>query len=117
FAVLAILTGAIFWGMNGIASKLLYRDANFDAFGLIAARGAWPFPIFPPLASLPRPDRPLAAAEWRRFIAIGFCYGPIACGFLALGAQYTSGAHVSLLFSLAPPLTAVLGGGLPRQRG
>src|SRR6202021_2704139 len=91
-------------------------DAHFDAFGLIAARGAWTFPIFALLAYLARPERPLGAAEWRRFLAIGFCYGPIACGFLALGAQYTSGAHVSLLFSLAPPLTAVIGGVLLRER-
>jgi drug/metabolite transporter (DMT)-like permease len=116
FAVLAVLSAAVFWGLNGIASKLLYRDAHFDALGLVAARGTWSFPIFVAMAYLGRPARMPDAGDLRRFAALGLCYGPIACGFLALGAQYTSGAHVSLLFSLAPPLTAVLGGLLLRER-
>ncbi len=116
FAVLAVLSAAVFWGFNGIASKLLYRDAGFDAFGLIAARGTWSFPIFAAMALAAWPERLPGAADLRRFAAVGFCYGPIACGFLALGAQYTSGAHLSLLFSLTPPLTAVVGGVLLRER-
>jgi len=116
FAVLAVLSAAVFWGLNGIASKLLYRDAHFDALGLVAARGTWSLPIFAVMAYAARPARMPNTADLLRFVALAFCYGPIACGFLALGAQYTSGAHVSLLFSLAPPLTAVLGGVLLRER-
>jgi drug/metabolite transporter (DMT)-like permease len=116
FAVIAVLTAAVFWGLNGIASKLLYRDAHFDALGLIAARGVWSLPIFLTMAYAARPERLPGAADLRRLGMLGFCYGPIACGFLALGAQYTSGAHVSLFFSLAPPLTAVLGAAMLRER-
>ena len=53
----------------------------------------------PTIAYLARPEILPGPADLRRFALLGFCYGPLACGFLALGAQYTSGAHVSLLFS------------------
>jgi drug/metabolite transporter (DMT)-like permease len=115
-AVAATLSAAFFWGLNGTVSKVLYRDAGFDAFQLLAARGLWTLPIFALLAVIARPERGPSAADWRRIIALGLCYGPVACGFLAASAQFTSGAHISLLFSLAPPLTAVAGGWLLRER-
>ena len=83
---------------------------------MLAARGVWTLPIFVLLAVVARPEQLPTANDWRRILALGLCYGPVACGFLALGAQYTSGAHISLLFSLAPPLTAVVGAFLLRER-
>lgn len=109
FAVALLLLTAVFGGLNGISSKALYRDAHFDAFGLLAARGIWTLPLAATLAWIARPDRMPSAADWWKIVALAFCYGPMACGFIALGAQYTSGAHLSVLLSLAPPLTAVVG--------
>lgn len=111
-----VLSAAVFWGLNGIATKVLYRDVHVDAFELLVARGLFTLPLFALLALAARPPHSPSAAEWRRLLLIGLCYGPIACGFLALGAQYTSGAHISFLFSLAPPLTAVVGGLILRER-
>jgi drug/metabolite transporter (DMT)-like permease len=115
-AVLALAAAALFWGMNAIASKLLYRDAGFDAFGLLAARGVWTLPLFALMAWIARPAQPPSRREWRRLAVLGFFYGPMACAGLAFGAQWTSGAHVSVLISLAPPLTAVIGGWLLAER-
>jgi drug/metabolite transporter (DMT)-like permease len=116
FAVAALLSTAVFSGLNGIAAKVLYRDAHFDAFGLLAARGAWTLPLAAALAWIARPERMPSAADWWRLSLLAFCYGPMACGFIALGAQYTSGAHLSILLSLAPPLTAVAGAALLGER-
>jgi drug/metabolite transporter (DMT)-like permease len=118
FAVLAIFTAAVFWGGNAIASKILYEPggAHFDAPGLFIARAAWSLPLFLLMAMLSRPKTPPSRSDWRLLTGIGIAFGPGACGFLALAAQYTSGAHVVLLMSLSPPVTAVIAGVLLRER-
>jgi drug/metabolite transporter (DMT)-like permease len=118
FAVLAIFTAAVFWGGNAIASKILYepQGAHFDAPGLFVARAAWTLPLFLLMALAARPPRPPTRAEWGLLAAIGVAFGPGACGLLALAAQYTSGTHVVLLMSLAPPVTAVMAALLLRER-
>ena len=118
FAFLAIFSAAVFWGGNGLASKILYRPegAHFDAIGLFVARAAWSLPCFIVLALLARPKVAPSRADWITLIATGIAFGPGACGFLALAAQYTSGAHVVLLMSLNPPVTAVIGAFLLRER-
>jgi drug/metabolite transporter (DMT)-like permease len=118
FAVLAIFTAAVFWGGNAIASKILYAPdgAHFDAPGLFVARAAWSLPLFLLMAILSRPKRPPSRADWLYLAGIGVAFGPGACGFLALAAQYTSGAHVVLLMSLSPPVTAILAALLLRER-
>jgi drug/metabolite transporter (DMT)-like permease len=111
FAVLAVLSAAVFWAGNGIGSKILFRPggAHFDAVGLFTARAAWSLPIFLVLAWLGRPARPPDRADRLRLLGLGLAFGPGACGFLALGAQYTSGAHIMLLMTLVPAVTAALG--------
>jgi drug/metabolite transporter (DMT)-like permease len=117
FALLAIFSAAVFWGGNAIASKILYRpDAGFDAPLLFVARAAWSLPLFFLMAVLARPKRPPTRAEWWLLIGTGIAFGPGACGFLALAAQYTSGAHVVLLMGLTPPVTAVIGALVLRER-
>jgi drug/metabolite transporter (DMT)-like permease len=118
FATLAIFSAAVFWGGNAIASKILYEPggAHFDAPGLFVARAAWSLPLFLLLAVLARPERAPTRAQWLLLIGTGVAFGPGACGFLALAAQYTSGAHVVLLMSLTPPVTAVLAGITLRER-
>jgi drug/metabolite transporter (DMT)-like permease len=107
----AVLSAAVFWAGNGIGSKILFRPdgAHFDAVGLFTARAAWSLPIFLVLAWAGRPDRPPSRADWLRIIGLGLAFGPGACGFLALGAQFTSGAHIMLLMTLVPAVTAALG--------
>ena len=118
FAIFAIFSAAFFWGGNAIASKILYRPdgAHFDAVSLFVARAVWSLPFFVALAWFARPHRALPRADLLRLIATGICFGPGACGFLALAAQYTSGAHVVMLMSLAPALTAVLSTFVLRER-
>ncbi len=118
FAYLAIFSAVVFWGGNAIASKILYRPggAHFDAPALFVARAVWSLPLFFLMAVLARPKRLPSRNDWLLLIGIGLAFGPGACGFLALAAQYTSGAHVVLLISLTPPVTAVLGALLLRER-
>jgi drug/metabolite transporter (DMT)-like permease len=118
FALFALFSAAFFWGGNAIASKILYRPdgAHFDAFSLVVARAVWSLPLFLALAWFARPDRPPARADWWRLIATGICFGPGACGFMAYAAQDTSGAHVVMLMSLSPPLTAVVSAFVLRER-
>ena len=117
FALLAIFSAAVFWGGNAIASKILYRPgANFDGVELFVARAAWSLPLFLVMALLARPKHRIERRDWWLLIGTGIAFGPGACGSLALAAQYTSGAHVVLLMSLTPPVTAVIGGLVLRER-
>ncbi len=116
--MVVMLSGAVFWGMNAITTKMLFRDDGFTTTGLLAARGLWTAPFFALLAWFARPPEFARSwkTAWRQLLLLGFFYGPLACGGLILGAAYTSGAHVSLLLSLSPPATAVVGGILLRER-
>jgi drug/metabolite transporter (DMT)-like permease len=117
FAILAIFSAAVFWGGNAVASKILYRpEAGFDAPSLFTARALWTLPLFLVMAILARPKQPPSRNEWLLLGATGVAFGPGACGFLALAAQYTSGAHVVLLMGLTPAVTAVLGALALRER-
>jgi len=117
FALLAIFSAAVFWGGNAIASKILYRPASgFDAVALFVARAAWSLPLFFLMAVLARPKFRPTRKEWLLLAGTGVAFGPGACGFLALAAQYTSGAHVVLLMGLTPAVTAVLGAVALRER-
>src|SRR5271154_4665459 len=52
-AVLATLISALFFGLNAVASKLLFSPAapaHFDAVSLFVARGFWSLPLFLVLA-------------------------------------------------------------------
>ena len=80
------------------------------------ARAVWSLPLFLALAWFARPRQPPARADWWRLIATGICFGPGACGFMAYAAQYTSGAHVVMLMSLSPPLTAIVSAFALRER-
>jgi len=117
FAYLALFSAVVFWGGNAVASKILYRTdgAHFDAVDLFVARAAWSLPLFFLMAILARPKNMPSRADWWLLAGIGIAFGPGACGFLALAAQYTSGAHIVLLISLTPPVTAVLGGLILRE--
>jgi drug/metabolite transporter (DMT)-like permease len=117
FALSAIFSAAVFWGGNAIASKILYRpDAGFDAPALFVARAAWSLPLFFLMAVLARPKAAPTRREWLLLAGTGVAFGPGACGFLALAAQYTSGAHVVLLMGLTPAVTAVIGALALRER-
>lgn len=117
-AYAALVTAAVFWGGNAIASKILYQtpDAHFDAPTLVIARAAWSLPIFLLMAFAARPKRPIPLADRRTLLALGIAFGPGAVGYLALAAQYTSGAHVTLLLSLVAPVTAGLAAMMLRER-
>ncbi len=83
---------------------------------LFVARAVWSLPLFLALAWFARPDRRPPREDWLLLIATGICFGPGACGFLALAAQYTSGAHVVMLLSLGAPLTAVMSAVVLKER-
>jgi len=117
FATLLLLVVAAFWGLNATASKFLYNPAGLgmDGIGLFVARSAWTLPLFLALALRHRPKTALPTHDWWRLAALGVMFGPLQTGVFALGTQHTSAAHVVMLFSLSPPLTAVLSAFLLRE--
>jgi drug/metabolite transporter (DMT)-like permease len=120
-AVIAALASAVFFGLNAVASKLLFLPdgyAHFDAISLFVARGFWTFPLFLILALATMP-RPFPALTWKNAAIWAMCgaaYGPGTNALSALGASQTSAAHAVLLLSLFPPLAAVLASLLLRER-
>ena len=112
-AIGAALVSAVFFGVNSVASKILYAPdaaAGFDAVSLFVARGAWSLPLFLLLAVTSRPRRlpPLTIKSAILFLFCGIAYGPGTNALSALGAHATSASHAVLLLSLFPPLAAGL---------
>jgi drug/metabolite transporter (DMT)-like permease len=120
-AVLAALASAVFFGLNAVASKLLFlpsAPAQFDSISLFVARGFWTLPLFVILALTTMP-RPFPALTWKNatiWMMCGVAYGPGTNALSALGASQTSAAHAALLLSLFPPLAAVLASLFLRER-
>lgn len=120
-AVGAALVSAVFFGVNAVASKILYAPkaaAGFDAVGLFVARGVWSLPLFLLLAVATRPRRcpPLTIRSAALFLFCGIAYGPGTNALSALGAHATSASHAVLLLSLFPPLAAGLAAIFLRER-
>ncbi|GAC1584166.1 MAG: hypothetical protein NVS3B28_04920 [Candidatus Velthaea sp.] len=110
FAIASIAFMTFFFGMNPIASKVLFRPdgAHFDGIGLFTARAAWALPLFAVLALATLPRAGIAPRDWWKFLILGVCWGPAQTGVYALSAEHTSAAHISLLLALAPIVTGVL---------
>jgi len=118
-AVIAALLSAVFFGLNAVASKLLFAPSgHFDATALFVARGFWSIPLFLGLAAItcPRPFPRLSATQIVLLIFCGAAYGPGTNALSALGASQTSAAHAVLLMSMFPPLAAVLAALVLRER-
>jgi drug/metabolite transporter (DMT)-like permease len=120
-AVSAALVSAVFFGVNAVASKILYAPeaaAGFDAVGLFVARGVWSLPLFLLLAIATKPRRlpPLKTGNAVLFVFCGIAYGPGTNALSALGAHATSASHAVLLLSLFPPLAAGLAAVFLRER-
>jgi drug/metabolite transporter (DMT)-like permease len=120
-AVLAALISALFFGLNAVASKLLFSPAapaHFDAVSLFVARGFWSLPLFLVLAltTIPHALPPLTWRNAGLFAMCGITYGPGTNALSALGASETSAGHAVLLLSLFPPLAAVLASVFLRER-
>jgi drug/metabolite transporter (DMT)-like permease len=120
-AILAALVSSVFFGLNAVASKLLFSPApptHFDAVSLFVARGFWSLPLFVVLAfvAIPRPLPPLTWKNAGLFAMCGIAYGPGTNALSALGASETSAGHAVLLLSLFPPLAAVLASVFLRER-
>jgi drug/metabolite transporter (DMT)-like permease len=120
-AASAALVSAIFFGVNAVASKILYAPeaaAAFDAVGLFVARGVWSLPLFLLLAIATKPRRlpPLTIKNATLFLFCGIAYGPGTNALSALGAHATSASHAVLLLSLFPPLATGLAAVFLRER-
>ena len=120
-AVSAALISAVFFGVNAVASKILYAPgatAGFDSVSLFVARGVWSLPLFLLLAVAARPRRlpPLTTRNAALFLFCGIAYGPGTNALSALGAHATSASHAVLLLSLFPPLAAGLAAVFLRER-
>jgi drug/metabolite transporter (DMT)-like permease len=120
-AVGAALVSSVFFGLNAVASKLLFSPAapaHFDAVSLFVARGFWSLPLFLVLAfaTMPRPLPPLTWKNAALFAMCSIAYGPGTNALSALGAHATSAGHAVLLLSLFPPLAAVLASVFLRER-
>ncbi len=120
-AVTAALVSAVFFGVNAVASKILYAPqaaAGFDAVSLFVARGTWSLPLFLLLAVVTKPRQlpPLTTKSAALFLFCGIAYGPGTNALSALGAHRTSAAHAVLLLSLFPPLAAGLAAVFLRER-
>jgi drug/metabolite transporter (DMT)-like permease len=120
-AISAALVSAVFFGVNAVASKILYAPdaaAGFDAVGLFVARGIWSLPLFLLLGILAKPRQlpKLTAKNAALFVFCGLAYGPGTNALSALGAHSTSASHAVLLLSLFPPLAAGLAAIFLRER-
>jgi drug/metabolite transporter (DMT)-like permease len=120
-AVVAALVSAVFFGLNAVASKILYAPdaaAGFDAVSLFIARGVWTLPLFLLLAIATKPPvlPPLTVTNVLLFLFCGLCYGPGTNALSAIGAQKTSASHAVLLLSLFPPLAAGMAAVVLRER-
>jgi drug/metabolite transporter (DMT)-like permease len=120
-AVTAALVSAVFFGVNAVASKILYAPeaaSGFDAVSLFVARGTWSLPLFLLLAAVTKPRRlpPLTTKNAALFLFCGIAYGPGTNALSALGAHATSASHAVLLLSLFPPLAAGLAAVFLRER-
>lgn len=109
----AALISAVFFGLNAVASKVLYSPASpsgFDAVSLFVARGCWTLPLFIILALVTRPKKlpRLTRKDAVLFVLCGLTYGPGTNALSALGASETSASHAVLLLSLFPALAAAL---------
>lgn len=121
YAVIAALLSAVFFGLNAVASKVLYAPASpsgFNGVTLFVARGLWTLPLFVVLALATRPDHlpQLTLRNATLFLLCGLAYGPGTNALSALGASETSASHAVLLLSLFPALAAVLAAILLRER-
>jgi drug/metabolite transporter (DMT)-like permease len=121
FAGSAALVSAVFFGVNAVASKILYAPdaaAGFDAVGLFVARGVWSLPLFLLLGIVAKPRQlpTLTAKNTALFLFCGLAYGPGTNALSALGAHATSASHAVLLLSLFPPLAAGLAAIFLRER-
>lgn len=117
----AALVSAAFFGVNAVASKILYAPeaaAGFDAVGLFVARGVWSLPLFLLLAVATKPRRlpSLTIKNATLFLFCGIAYGPGTNALSALGAHATSASHAALLLSLFPPLATGLAAVFLRER-
>jgi drug/metabolite transporter (DMT)-like permease len=117
-AFVALTLATVFWGLNAVASKVLFRPdtAHFDALGLVVARSAWSLPFFAVMAFFNRPRGGVRRRDWPLFALLALCIGPGTIGIFAFGAHETSAAHVVLIFALIPPFTAVFGAIVFRER-
>lgn len=118
----AALLSAVFFGLNAVASKILYAPgapAHLDATGLFVARGVWSLPLFLALAvlNLPR-GRPLrpSGKDAALLLLCGLTYGPGTNALSALGARHTSASQAVMLLSLFPPVAAGLAALFLRER-
>jgi len=117
-AFVALTLATVFWGLNAIASKVLFRPetAHFDALGLVVARSAWSLPFFAAMAFFNRPHGGVRRGDWPLFALLALCIGPGTIGIFAFGAHETSAAHIVLIFALIPPFTAVFSALALRER-
>ncbi len=111
--LVAALVSAVFFGLNAVASKVLYSPespSGFDAVGLFVARGLWTLPLFIILAIATKPKKLpyLTLKDASLFLLCGLTYGPGTNAMSALGASATSASHAVLLLSLFPALAATL---------
>jgi drug/metabolite transporter (DMT)-like permease len=111
--LLAALGSAIFFGLNAIATKVLYSPdtpSHIDPIGLVTARSLWTLPLFVllALATRPRTAPPLTRSDLGWIFLSGVCYGPATTGMYALGVSHTSAAHAVLLLALAPVSASIL---------
>jgi drug/metabolite transporter (DMT)-like permease len=117
-AFAALTAATVFWGLNAVASKVLFRSdtAHFDALGLVVARSAWSLPFFAAMAFFKRPRGGVRRSDWPLFALLALFIGPGTIGIFAFGAHETSAAHVVLIFALMPPFTADMSAVALRER-
>ena len=120
-AMVAALISAMFFGLNAVASKLLFEanaPAHFDAVSLFTSRGFWSMLLFLLLALFNRHRKypRVTFATLALFFVCGLLYGPGTNALIALGASRTSAGHSVLLLSMFPPLAATLAALILREK-
>ena len=112
-AVLAALISALFFGLNAVASKLLFSPAapaHFDAVSLFVARGFWSLPLFLVLALATSPGHyDLLSALLTEvvmtmlflFVIMGSTHGKAPAGFAPLAI----GLCLTLIHLVSIPVT------------
>src|SRR5437764_3058652 len=115
---LCAVIGVLGFSFKAILIKLAYAWTSIDPVTLLALRMLYSAPFFIAMAWLAaRADsaRPIAAADWRALVALGFLGYYLASLLDFLGLQYITAALERLVLFLNPTIVVVLSALLLKQ--
>lgn len=104
---LALVGVVLVWGLNYVFMKYGLRELDAGVFTLARFLGAAPFLFL--ILRRSREEWRLPRVDWGRTVAVGLVGTTLYQVVFAQGVGWTSPANASLLFTLSPAFTALLG--------